>query len=54
MSKNPGPATGPRPTYVSIASDESIHHKFAMAVESLHKELGKRHPIHIGDEEVLR
>lgn len=52
MSKNPGPATGPRPTYVSIASDESIHHKFAMAVESLQKEFGKRHPMYIGEEEV--
>lgn len=52
MSKSQGPAAGPRPTYVSIASDDSIHHKFAMAVESLRKEFGKRHPLYIGEEEV--
>lgn len=52
MSKSQGPAAGPRPTYVSIASDEGIHHKFAMAVESLRKEFGGRHPMHIGEEEV--
>lgn len=53
MSRNAGPATGPRPTYVSIASDESIHHKFAVAVEALRKEFGKHHPMHIGDKEVF-
>ena len=48
-----GYKTGPQRTYVNIASDESIHQKFAIAAESLKREFGRRHPMYIGDKEVF-
>ena len=40
-------------TYVSVASDESIHAKYEEALVKIEPELGQRHPMFIGDQDVF-
>jgi 1-pyrroline-5-carboxylate dehydrogenase len=39
-------------TYVTLLADESIHEEYEKALEQVDKELGARHPMHIGGEAV--
>ena len=40
-------------TYVAVASDESIHANYEEALVKIEPELGQRHPMHIGDQDVF-
>lgn len=46
------PKAPPKITYVTLFADESVHPKYEAALKDFEKELGKRHPMHIGREEV--
>ena len=39
-------------TYVSLSEDESLHEGYERGIRSVERELGKSHPLHIGDEEI--
>jgi 1-pyrroline-5-carboxylate dehydrogenase len=40
-------------TYVAVASDESIHAAYEEALVKIERELGQRHPMFIGDQDVF-
>jgi 1-pyrroline-5-carboxylate dehydrogenase len=42
----------PKVTYVTLFADESIHPKYEAALERFRRELGKRYPMYIGENEV--
>jgi 1-pyrroline-5-carboxylate dehydrogenase len=39
-------------TYVSLEGDESFHEAYEQALDSVRPELGRSHPLHIGDAEI--
>ncbi len=39
-------------TYVSLEEDESIHEEYERALDRVKPDLGKAHPLHIGEEEI--
>ncbi len=42
----------PKITYVTLFADDSIHPKFEVALQRFDRELGRRYPMYIGEEEV--
>lgn len=44
--------SSPKVTYVSLMADESIHPRYEKGLEQIERELGLRHPLYVGGEEV--
>jgi 1-pyrroline-5-carboxylate dehydrogenase len=45
--------TGKKLTYVSLEGDEQFHEEYERALDAVRPELGKSHPLHIGDDEIF-